>query len=75
MKKLLFIIFLTGCSKYSGPYQKCLESHIETYFTTQLIGKVVQTLPRTRRVCDKYSQQWYIKVDKKIYEVQYVYEE
>lgn len=75
MKYLPLFLLLVGCSKYTGPYKMCLKDHLETYTVILPVGKTVVPQVRVKTVCDEWSVQEYIKVDKKIYEVQYVYEE
>lgn len=74
MKYLFLCLFLVGCSKYSGPYKVCLESHNQTVTQMVPIGKTLIPQVRIVNICDKYSVQQYIKVDKTVYEVQKVYE-
>jgi hypothetical protein len=44
MKYLILLISLNllACSKYSGPYRICLESHQATEVRPQMVGKIPQ---------------------------------
>lgn len=66
---------MVGCSKYTGPYRICLENHTELYTQMVPIGKTMIPQTRTRNVCDKYTEQEYIKVDKVVYEVKQIWKE
>lgn len=75
MKYLLFFsLFNLSCSKYSGPYRICLKSHNSTYIQMVQSGGILTPITQHINICDEYSIQEYIKINKTVYEVQKVFE-
>lgn len=76
---LALTLAISGCTKnkYTGPYNICLESHDETYtsITTYDGGSTYVPTTSTSSVCDKYTKEQYIKVNKTVYEVREIWKE